>query len=124
MIKKYLNKFRGEFPKIIECVEKNITVRDALMYFFEKGIGQIHQWNDIATNLEYNHDEEQINNAIVELIKVDFLTRTGYHKDVLYVNKPTLAHFLGVILSEPKKYNAPKKIREYSKQLNLPFFLE
>lgn len=121
MPKRNLKKFRGKFPEIIKCAENNIVVSHILEYFYRKGIGQIHKWNDIVTSLEPRYSEEQIDNAIMELFDVRFLMRTGFHNDILYVINPTLAHTLGVVASNPDRYDAPRFLFNKSGQLTLPF---
>jgi hypothetical protein len=114
-----LKRYKSEFPKIYKCVENNPAVRSVLQHLYEEGIGHIHNWTDVEAFLLETFPVEQIEQAICELVEVNFLVKTGLSGDVLFVSNPSLAHTLGVIVSYPDKYKIPAIHRRG--QLVLPF---
>lgn len=121
MPKRNLNVFRREFPKIIKCVEHSLTVRAILQYLYSEGIGHIHSWSDIIFQLQNDHSEDQLENAICELVDTRFLIKTGRNGDVLFAANPTLAHTLGVAVSNPGKYKLPPSLSVKEGQLAFSF---
>ena len=121
MPKKNLNLYRREFPQIIKCVQGNLAVRSVLQHLYKEGIGHIHDWDDIVASLQLSFSEDQLDNAICQLIDAGFLVRTGRNGNVLFVSKPTLAHTLGVLVSYPDKYQVPQSLYGRDGQLAFSF---
>lgn len=113
---------RKEFPEIIKCIEGNLCVRHILQTLYKKGIGKVHYWLDIVDSSGRTFTEAQLDNAISELIQVRFLTRTGKGGEVLFATNPTLAHTLGVLVSNAEKYKLPPHLYGPSGQLKLDLF--
>jgi len=116
-----LRLYRGEFPNIIKCVERNTVVQRVLAYLYEVGIGHIHYWDDVLIELRNDFDEAQVENALCELVDVEFLVRTGLSGEVLYCSKPNLAHTLGVVTKNAAKYNIPRSLYGDNGQLVFDF---
>ena len=112
---------RRRFPEIFRCVEDDPIVRATLQYLYERGIGRIHDWNELLLDMKDQYDEAQIENAVCELVDVRMLVRTGRNGDTLYVTDPRLAHTLGVVVTHPNDFDIPKKYATFVLQLRLPF---
>jgi hypothetical protein len=79
---------RTEFPEIIQCVESNPAVRIVLQCLYEEGIGRVQYWSDIIESAaDSDYSEDQLDNAICELIDTNFLVRTGKNGEVLFAAK-------------------------------------
>lgn len=124
--KKYLEnnirKFNQDFPIFTTLLKRNTFAKMIAIYFYENGIGKIHNWEEIYNKINVKVDEAQIENAICELVDINFLTRTGYNGETLFVTNPTFAHTVGVILSKTERYEIPKAFISENGQLVLPLF--
>lgn len=122
--KYYLDKnikhFNVDFPQISKLIQNNIFVKDIVICLYKKGIGQIHRWDEIVESFDESIDLSQIENAICELVEINFLTRTGYNGEILFVSNPTMAHIIGTFMSNPNKYKMPKSLM-FNHQYVLPF---
>jgi hypothetical protein len=120
MPKNLLRIYRSEFPVLVKCVEGNPVVRAVLQHLYSEGIGHIHNWSDIEAALQPNYSSDQIDNAVCELVNANFLVNTGIRGDILFVTKPSLAHTLGVLVSNPERYKVPKSMYGRDGQLVFP----
>lgn len=116
-----LKLFRRESRGIVNCIKENPTAEAVLLHLYKDGIGQIHDWEDIQKSLSGRFSHDQIEHALCELVELKFLTLTGRYSDVLFVSQPTLAHTLGVVWSEPDRYDLPPELRVNRDQLVFPF---
>jgi hypothetical protein len=116
-----LKLFRRESRGIVNCIKENPTAEAVLLNLYEEGIGQIHDWEEISKVLSDKFSNDQIEHALCELVELKFLTLTGRYSDVLFVSQPTLAHTLGVVWSEPDRYDLPPELRVNREQLVFPF---
>ncbi|HBH17987.1 MAG TPA: hypothetical protein DDX14_03445 [Cyanobacteria bacterium UBA9579] len=115
-------RFRRSFKEVTKAIENNPSIRTVLEFLFEKGIGQIHYWEDITYKAKKIIPEEHCDNAIGQLIKIKFLIQTGESGDILFVDKPTLAHTTGVILSNPDKFPEASELLTKNCQMQIPFY--
>lgn len=115
-------KFRRSFKEITNAIHNNPAIRTILETLYNEGICQIHHWDDLAFKLSELLSEDQCDNAIAQLIKLNFLVQTGQASDILYVDKPTLAHTMGVILSNPDKFPQAGQLLNQNCQMQLPFY--
>jgi len=120
---KDIKKYSSEYPMIMQAA-KDPIVSLILKYLYQKGVGQIHKLGDIIESLKDSTNEKQVRHGIGVLISLNFLTQTGYNKDVLFVRNPAFAHTIGVVIASPEKYNAPKQLTKNNCQLSLPFYCE
>ncbi|GET31623.1 hypothetical protein PbJCM13498_04860 [Prolixibacter bellariivorans] len=116
-----VKRFVNIFPKLAAVINNNDIVKEVLLYLYQEGIGQIHNWDSISNHFYNVYEFEQVENAICELVDADFLTRTGYNGEVLFVTNPTLAHTLAVVMTYPDKYRAPNSLKNNEGQLVIPF---
>lgn len=119
-IEKNIRRFNKSYPAISNLIQENDVVRDVIKHLFNNKIGRIHNWHEIIESLAEDHDQNQIENAICQLVDIDFITRTGWDGEVLFVSNPTLAHTLGVVFTKPDKYRVPKAFLDRNNQLVLP----
>jgi hypothetical protein len=119
---KNYKRFRRKFPDIFRCIEDNPVVRGVLEYLYNANIGQIHNWNDISFDLKDKYDMGQIDNAISELVNVNFLVQTGKEGETLFVSEPVLAHTFGVVISYPDEFDLPMEFSTVFGQYKLPLF--
>lgn len=117
--KNNLKIFRREYPLILKCIQNNPVVRAVVEFLYREGIGDIHNWSELVTAMEPTYTEEQVDNAICELINVQFLVKTGRHGDIFFVSQPTLAHTMGVLVAYHHKYKLPPSM--YGKDGQLVF---
>lgn len=120
LLERNIKRFNNDYPVLSKLIQKSPFVKDIVTYLFDKGIGRIHNWYDVLDSFKVETDECQIENAIRELVEVDFITRTGYDGEVLFVTNPTLAHTLGAVISNPDKYRVPRAFLLENKQYVLP----
>jgi hypothetical protein len=114
-----LTLFRREFHGIVELMRHNPAVCELVQILHFRGVGQIHHWHDLLAATK-TVSSEQLDNAVAELIQVKFLVRTGQSGDVLFVQNPSFAHTLGVLLSEGDRFPEAAKILQHGSQLSLP----
>lgn len=120
---KDIKKYSSEYPMIIQSA-KNLSVRMVITYLYQKGVGQIHKLSDLIESLEDSINEQQVRHGIGELISLNFLTQTGYNRNILFVKNPAFAHTIGVVIANPEKYRAPKQLTRNNCQLSLPFYCD
>jgi len=120
MLERNIRRHNNDYPKLSVAIQRNTIVKDIIIYLFKKGIGRIHNWQDISESFTDGTDETHIENAICELVEIDFITRTGYDGEVLFVTNPTLAHTIGVAICNPNKYKVPKAFVLKNNQYVLP----
>jgi hypothetical protein len=118
---KNYRKFRRRFPAIFSCLEGNPVVSRVMQYLYGRGIGQIHDWNEIVFDLAENDSPDQIDHAVAELVEAGFLVRTGDGGNTLFVTEPVLAHTLGVVAAHPQEYDLPKRYTKLCEQYKLPY---
>lgn len=121
---RYLNRnikrFNQKYPILSKVIEKNSYTKSVVIYLFKHGIGRIHNITDIGNSIDNGKNPEQVENAIMELTQIEFLTKTGHNGEIVFVTNPNLAHTLGVALMNPKKYNVPSSFVKENEQLVLP----
>lgn len=117
---KNLTRYRREFPAIVRLASTNAAVSQLLVHLYGRGGGQIHHWDDLLVECA-EISVDQLDNAVAELIQANFLTKTGYAGDVLFLRNPAFAHTLGVLLSNPDKYPGARRLLGDTMQLALPF---
>ena len=120
----YLNRnirrFNQKYPILSKEIERNSFIKSVVKYFFKNGIGRIHNITDINASIDKGKSPDQVENAIMELTQIDFLTKTGHDGEIVFVTNPNLAHTLGVALMNPEKYNVPSSFIKENDQLVLP----
>lgn len=116
---KNLTKYRREFPAILTLATKNPIVSQVLTQLYKRGVGRIHHWDELLIE-SGELASDQLDNAVAELIDAKFLVRTGESGDVLFLQNPSFAHTLGVLLSNPEKYPGAHKLLFGGTQLSLP----
>lgn len=115
-------RFRRDFKEITNAIHNNPAIRTVLEALYNEGICQIHHWDDLTFKITDLLPEDQCDNAIAQLIKLNFLVQTGQTGDILYVDKPTLAHTMGVILSNPEKFPQAGQLLNQNCQMQIPFY--
>jgi hypothetical protein len=121
MFEDNVNSYNRRYPQILETIALNPFIKMLINKLYTRGIGRIHKWSEITSEFDYSTDSKQIDLAIKELIKINFLTSTGKQGDVLYVTDPILAHTFGVAISNKKLYDLPRILESENLQLNLAF---
>lgn len=96
--------YKRECRDLFGCLQSNPITRDIVAYLYERGVGRIHDSEDIHGVLDQRSSDSQVEHALAELCAIGFLTRTGISNQVVFVQSPSLAHTLGVVLRDPKKY--------------------
>ncbi len=94
LLERNIHRFYQDYPIISIVIQENLFVQQVIIYLFNNGIDRIHNWDDISHSFDVKTDPHQIENAICQLVEIDFITRTGYNGEVLFVTNPTLAHTL------------------------------
>lgn len=116
---KNLTKYRRQFPIILKLARENPIVSQVLSQLYKRGVGRIHHWDELLVE-SGELAADQLDNAVLQLIDAGFLVRTGESGDVLFLQNPSFAHTLGVLLNNPAKYPGAEKILQSNGQLNLP----
>jgi hypothetical protein len=122
-LERNIKKFTRDYPRIFKCIGQDAVVKDIIIYLYKRGIGKIHSWDEIVTSLSSSLEAMQIENAICQLVEIDFLTRTGYNGEILFVTNPTLAHTISSVINNPTKYSVPNSFVFRNNQYVLPFLI-
>jgi hypothetical protein len=123
LLEKNIARFSQYYPIVFKILNQNVVAKKIIIALYSKGIGQIHNWDDIANALlgDSVDDAKQIEDAICQLVEIEFLTRTGYNGEILFVTNPTLAHTIAAVINNPKKYSVPRSFMIENNQFVLPF---
>jgi hypothetical protein len=108
--------FSLEFTKFANTLKGNALAKLIALYFYEKGIGQFHNWNEVLSGIKNKTKDGTFEKAIDELVNIGFLTRTGFEGEILNVTDPTFAHLVGTIIRHPAKYDVPLSLKLDSSQ--------
>jgi len=115
-----------KFRPILEFIRGNVIAQVVLNHLYTQGIGHIHNWSEITTALQHEFSEQQIDQAVKELIKLNFLVRTGAQDDILFTTEPEFAHIFGRIVSGKCIYSSNPNVQKFrnqlTPQLSLPWF--
>ena len=121
MVERNIRRFNNDYPIFSKTLQHDGIVKNVITYLFKNGVGRIHNWQDVVDDFDIKVDQEQIENSICELVEIDFITRTGWDGEILFVTNPTFAHTLGVIFKNPEKYNVPRVFLDKKIQLVISF---
>ena len=99
--KKALTSQQRKFRPILKCMNESIVVQEILRHLYNQDIGKIHNWSEISMALTGEFGEQQIDQAVKELVQLNFLVRTGAQDDILFTAQPEFAHIFG--LRGPRK---------------------
>lgn len=107
-----------QFPRVLDLLERDLVARSVIKYFYEVGIGRVHQSPDIVRRLEADatrsgcsSSSKRIEQAIDDLVSVDFLVRTGKSGEIVFAKHPTAAHTLGVVMRDPSRFRPISEVR-------------
>jgi hypothetical protein len=120
--KNYLH-YASAYPGIVR-ISKDPAIASVLRYMYQVGVAKIHRLHEVVTHLSSAFSETDVRNALGELVTLNFIVQTGFHKDVFFVENPTLAHTLAVIASFPERFNLPHAMHAEIRQLSLPLFAD
>ncbi len=121
LLERNITRFNQYYPKVFKIISQSVIAKNIIITLYTSGIGQIHNWDDISNTLGESVDSKQIEDAICQLVEIDFLTRTGYNGEVLFVTNPTLAHTIAAVVNNPEKYSVPRSFMINNNQFVLPF---
>jgi hypothetical protein len=96
------SKYQKRFAEIHRLAEKAPVAAAVLFNMNRKGLGQIHNLNEIIEDLS-KYGKTLVKDAILALWKHDFLVMTGTNNEKLFIKNPSWAHTLRVYLSNPNK---------------------
>lgn len=98
------------------------VARDVFRALASKGIGTIHDCDDVHAALDGALGFDQVEIGLDKLVELKFLTRTGPNRAVAYVNDPALAHSLEVVSRNPRAFHrADRVFLQGDGQLDLGF---
>lgn len=101
--------YSRDFPHVLHLLEGNAVAVSVVRRLYEEGIARIHR---IPTVVDYLHRHgeripaDEVNVAIDGLVDIEFLVRTGRRGELVFVQNPTAAHTLGVVLRTPDRFEA------------------
>jgi hypothetical protein len=121
LLERNITRFNQYYPKVFKIISQNVVAKNIIINLYAKGIGQIHNWDDVSNTLDVSAESKQIEDAICQLVEIEFLTRTGYDGEVLFVTNPTLAHTIAAVINNPQKYSVPRSFVMNNNQFVLPF---
>lgn len=112
-------KYRKRFSDLHRLSGKNPATTAVLIHMNQRGLGQIHERDDIEEALSI-YGRGLVEDAIMELWKEEFIVLTGESNQKVFIKNPSWAHTLGVYLSDAKK----KKKLEKALDKPIQFALE
>lgn len=126
-------KYGEDFPRVLERVDQSPEARAVIRVLYEVGIARIHRFDDIYKRVRAYAEAQGstatrngVDEALDELVEVDFLVRTGRSREIIYTTQPTAAHTLGVMVRDEARF-ASMRLREpqavagsFPKQLSEP----
>lgn len=115
----WFREYKNTFPKLVDSI-KDPMVRTVMDFLYKEGIGRIHTTDRIYEEFEDTYEVNTIDSAIHNLEYIDFITITGKHNDIIFVNKPDIAHMFNVMSANPSKYGRQVEKIFAEKQLTLP----
>lgn len=99
------------FSGVVGFLEKTPEAVAFIGYLYERGIARIHRFDDIVTHLETRGKKEgrtytsnEIDDVINQLLRFDFLVRTGKSGEIIFTKHPAAAHTLGVVMRDPSRF--------------------
>jgi hypothetical protein len=106
-----------KFRPILKCINESIVVQEIIGYLYKEGIGKIHNLSEISMALMGEFGEQQIEQAVKELVQLNFLVRTGEQDDILFTTQPEFAHIFGLIISRTSIYMGKPYVQKFMGQL-------
>ena len=112
------SKYREKFALLHRLAAKNPATVAVITYMNQRGLGQIHEREQIESALE-TYGKGLIEDAILALWNEGFLVLTGESNQKIFVKNPSWAHTFRVYLSDPVKKRKLEKWLEKPVQFAL-----
>jgi hypothetical protein len=112
--------YRDRFSLIYECARKNRAIVGLIQFLNDRGIGQIHNVNELEDELVKAYGIGLASEAIRMMIEHDFLVLTGQKNERLFLKNPTFGQCLRVYLSKPEHMERLKAVAPKDFQQVLP----
>lgn len=119
--KNKIRRFRSQYPDIMKMLNSYPVERDIFVYLITEGSGRIYHIDDVINSIKGKYDEEQINLALLNLVKKDLIVQTGTNNDILFFKDLSMIHTLSVVAQQPAKYGFEPDVFAPLAQMSLPF---